>query len=157
MSIKSKLEILREIQKELEERKSLKLFFSDDYITIEYHKVNHWLYVDWKGYQTERSVKEGCENILSGIIQYGCNKVLNDNTNVVGIWTPAAQWVGSNWLPRMVNAGLQYFAWVYSPAMLSKISTDEALKHTPTLSVVKTFQDIKSATQWLQCVDKLER
>jgi hypothetical protein len=56
--------------------------------------------VDWIGYQTEKSVIEGCE------------KMLNDNTRVVGIWTPAAEWVGTNWLPRMEKAGLKQFTWV---------------------------------------------
>ncbi len=60
-------------------------FFKEDYILIEYDSINKWISVDWKGYQTEISVKTGANKILEAVIEYQCAKVLNDNTNVVGI------------------------------------------------------------------------
>lgn len=149
MNSSRKIEILREIQKELEIRKGSKAYYAEDFITIEYEQASHFLYVNWKGYQTESSVKKGCEKILEALTHYKVVKVLNDNSNVLGIWTPAAVWVGENWFPRMVDAGLQQFAWVYSPSMLSQVSTNEALKHTPALGMVKTFYDVPAARQWL--------
>ncbi|MBT1706000.1 hypothetical protein KK060_22100 [Fulvivirgaceae bacterium PWU20] len=137
------------MQNELELRKGSKAYFSEDFVSIEYDFANHYLYVNWKGYQTEGSVKQGCEKMLEALLHYKCQNILNDNTNVLGIWTPAAQWVGENWLPRMVEAGLKYFAWVYSPSMLSQISTNEALKHTPPINIVKTFYDLESAKRSL--------
>ena len=118
-------------------------------IFIGYDAENGWLYVDWKGYQTEHSIMTGCEKILEALKAYHCSKVLNDNTNVVGIWTPASAWVGSNWLPRLKEAGLKYFAWVYSPSAMSRVSTDEAMKNTDVPDIVQTFEDAEAARRWL--------
>ena len=145
----NKLGVYKELQKELEERKKKqRYFFHEEFITIEYDS-NNWLYVDWIGYQTEKSVMEGCEKMLDALIQFKVEKVLNDNTRVIGIWTPAAEWVGSNWLPRMEKAGLNYFAWVYSPSRLSQISTDESIKKTPLPQLIKTFDTVSNAKEWL--------
>jgi len=151
MSI-NKIQIYKELQQQLEDRKrkAERLFFSASYITIELDQENNWLYTDWIGYQTENSVMTGCEKMLEALKQYGLTKVLNDNTNVLGIWTPAAKWVGENWLPRMKASGLRQFAWVYSPSRLSQVSTEESIKHTPIPEVVQTFYDRKEAEAWLQ-------
>ena len=152
----NRLEVLKELEKELKERKNFKLkhqnsrlLVSEDYLQIEYEPVNHWIYADWKGYQTEDSIKNGCESILKFMIQFKCQKVLNDNTNVIGIWTPASVWVGSNWFPRIIAAGLKSFAWIYSPSVLSQVSTEETLKNTMATEIIKTFYGLTSGKEWL--------
>jgi hypothetical protein len=151
MSSINKTEIYKELQKELEERKrkAERSLFTDSYINIEFEKEQAYLYVDWKGYQTERSVMAGCEKMLELLQQHQLSRVLNDNTNVLGIWTPASKWVGENWFPRMKAAGLRQFAWVYSPSRLSQISTDESLKATPTPEIIQTFNNKEEAMRWL--------
>ena len=44
------------------------LYFSEEFITIEFDTSQGWLYSDWKGYQTENSVKTGCEKMLEALI-----------------------------------------------------------------------------------------
>jgi len=144
-----KINVYKELQKELEERKKKqRYYFQADFITIE-NDFNNWLYVDWMGYQTERSVMDGCEKMLEALAYYKITKVLNDNTRVIGIWTPAAEWVGANWLPRMEKAGLKQFAWVYSPSRFSQVSTDESIRNAPLPELIKTFDDTKEAKKWL--------
>jgi hypothetical protein len=147
----NKYQLQEELKKALHNRKqeSGKYILYEDFITIEYNEQFSWIYADWKGYQTEHSVKEGCEKMLEALKAFYCSKVLNDNTNVVGIWTPASAWVGANWLPRMKEAGLRYFAWVYSQSAMSRVSADESLRSTDVPDIVKTFDDIESARQWL--------
>jgi hypothetical protein len=119
-------------------------------ITIEYDRENQWILVDWIGYHTVDSVKSGCERMLEFLVQYKCHKVLNDNTNVTGIWSGASAWVGGDWLPRMSAAGLKYFAWVYSPSAFSRLSTDESLRNLSEKHIAQTFDDIQSAKAWLK-------
>ena len=145
----NKFNFYKELQRELEDRKKkLQYFFHADFITIELDP-NNWLYADWIGYQSEKTIMEGFEKILEALTHYKVTKVLNDNTRVVGIWTPAAEWVGANWMPRMEAAGLEKLAWVYSPSRLSQVSTDEVIKHTPRPDLIKTFYDINEAWKWL--------
>ncbi|MDX5346206.1 MAG: hypothetical protein LPJ89_10690 [Hymenobacteraceae bacterium] len=130
---------------------SEKILVLDSYITIKYDNVGDWLYADWHGDQTEQSVMDGCEMMLHYLKQERCCKVLNDNTNVTSIWLDASKWVGEDWFPRMNDAGLKYFAWVYSPNVYSRLSTDESLKYGGK-SVAITFESIETARQWLKSV-----
>lgn len=132
--------------------KDLTLFFTDEFITIGVDTANQWLYANWIGYQTEGTVMAGCEKMLEALQQFGLVKVLNDNSHVLGIWTPAAHWVGTNWFPRMEAAGLKYFAWIYSPSRLSQVSTNESISSTPLPHLIQTFYNIEEGKTWLQSV-----
>ena len=127
-------------------------FFETDYVAIQEDIKNQWIFADWKGYQTEDSVKTGATKILEAMIHFKLTKVLNDNSNVVGIWSPAAKWGGTIWIPKMINAGLKHFAWVYSPSALSQFSTKETLKNAPDNEAFRTFVDIEEAKKWLKSV-----
>ena len=127
-------------------------FFKEAFITIEYDAVNQWIYANWIGYQTEASVMTGCEKMLEALQTFALSKVLNDNTHVIGIWTPAAPWVGNNWMPRMKAAGLKHFAWIYSPSRLSQVSTNESIQHTPLPDLIQTFYTIEEGKSWLQSI-----
>ncbi|MDX5422647.1 MAG: hypothetical protein LPK07_00260 [Hymenobacteraceae bacterium] len=128
------------------------ILFRDTYIAIEYCPEDNWLYVNWRGYVNFDTVSAGCEEILKCLKNYQCAKVLNDNTNVEGIWSGASKWVGQDWMPRMREAGLQHFAWVYSPSTLSRLSTDKSIKNTSEKELIKTFESVVEAEDWLRMV-----
>ena len=123
--------------------------YVDTYLSVNYVPDQHWLYVDWTGYQTEESVMKGGMMMLEALRKYKLQKVLNDNTRVIGIWTPAAKWAGEVFFPKMVESGLKYFAWIYSPSRLSQISTDQTLTNTVNTENIRTFYNIDEATAWL--------
>jgi hypothetical protein len=125
------------------------LLFQEKYIQIIYNSDEHWLYVNWLGFQTVKSVMEGCEKMLVCLREKSCQKVLNDNTLVDGIWSGAARWGADNWFPRMRQAGLEWFAWVYSPSVLSKLSTDKTLSLMQP-DFIQTFYDLEEAKLWLR-------
>lgn len=51
----------------------------------------------------------------------------------------------------MVDGGLEYFAWIYSPNAYSRLSTDLTLANTSVQRpVVGTFDDIDLASAWLR-------
>lgn len=124
-------------------------YYTDSYISINYIPDYNWLYVDWTGYQTEESVMHGGMMMLNALREHQIEKVLNDNTHVIGIWTPAAKWAGEVWFPKMVESGLRFFAWIYSPSRLSQISTDQTLTNTVNTENIRTFYNIEDATTWL--------
>jgi hypothetical protein len=149
MTNQNKIEIYKELQKELEDRKKKQVFFTNDFINIEYDLAHDWLYADWIGYQTEATIKEGCTKMMEALIKFHLIKVLNDNTHVLGIWTPAVQWLGTVWFPQMEAAGLKQLAWIYSPSALSQFSTNETLKEISTSQIIQTFYNVDDAKKWL--------
>ncbi len=147
----NKYQLQEELKKALHNRKqdNGRFLFYEDFLTIEYDEKSDWIYSNWKGYQTEYSVKLGYEKLYNTLTSIHCPKVLNDNTNVLGGWTPASTWVGDTWLPRMKEAGLRYFAWVCSHGTTGRVSMDEFIRGTNEPGIVQTFEDIESARRWL--------
>lgn len=153
------INLTEELRKELLDRKLKKidLFYDDDFINIVYHYHFEWISVDWKGYQSEPSIKNGYTKITEAIEKFKCYQILNDNTNIIGIWTPASKWIGLEWIPKTIDQGIKKIAWVYSTSIMSRISVDESIKHIPDLYLnkVRTFYNVQGAREWLEC-DKMK-
>ncbi|MCC3156734.1 hypothetical protein LJ737_05760 [Hymenobacter sp. 15J16-1T3B] len=128
---------------------ALNTLFASAYLTIAYDYANDWLYANWTGEQDYDSVHAGCLHMLEVLKQERCHKVLNDNREVTSMWSEAAEWGGTVWFPLMADAGLEYFAWVYSPNHYSRLSTDLMLSHT-TRPLVLAFNDAAIAQAWLR-------
>ncbi|TGE17821.1 hypothetical protein [Hymenobacter elongatus] len=128
------------------------LLYESPKISIRYDYSNEWLDVEWIGDQDYESVRSGATKMLEYLGQEQCRRVLNDNTLVTSMWADAAEWGGKEWFPAMRDAGCEYFAWVYSPNVYSRLSTDLTLQYTAAGIVILTFDDISSARVWLQQV-----
>jgi two-component system CheB/CheR fusion protein len=127
-----------------------KTYYSDSQITIQYNAEIKSLEVDWIGFQNYDSVKKGCLIMLDLLTKNNCAKVLNDNTNVLGNWSEAADWGGTVWFPEMQRAGLQYFAWIYSASTFSKLAAHKSLDFMVGNITTQFFTDIEEAKLWLQ-------
>lgn len=127
------------------------VLFENQFLDISHDRGNDWLHVNWKGYQINESIKEGCNRLVELMDEYRVFRVLNDNTHTKGIWLGVAHWLVWNALPRARKAGLQSFAHVYGPSQMSRISADAALAllGTDTLNI-RAFDDIESARSWLK-------
>jgi hypothetical protein len=129
---------------------ALQTLLEEPHITIAYDHLNEWIFADWHGDQDLASVQHGALEMLRLLGQQRCHKVLNDNTHVTSMWSEAAEWGGKEWFPAMTEAGLRYFAWVYSPNVYSRLSTDLTLQYTEGNPVVSTFDDLETAKAWLR-------
>ena len=130
---------------------NLELLLEERFLTVYYDRANHWLIANWTNHQTEETVMYGCERMLTYLKEYQCQKILNDNTEVTSNWSDASNWVATNWLPRMAEAGLRYFAWVYSKNQESNQAADKTLAQANT-SIAITFDDRSTAEHWLRSV-----
>ncbi len=124
-------------------------FYKDDSITISYNKGQQRLDVDWTGFQNLESVKHGCMLMLDMLKNNKVHKVLNDNTNVLGTWSDAADWAGTEWFPMMEKAGLKYFAWIYSPSAFSRLSAKKSVDVAVGNGIIQFFTDMQSAEEWI--------
>ncbi|MEP6614957.1 MAG: PAS domain-containing sensor histidine kinase [Ginsengibacter sp.] len=125
-------------------------FYHNSQITIDYNSREKWLEVDWIGFQNYDSVKKGCLVMLDLLKKNKCSKVLNDNTHVLGNWSEAADWGGTVWFPAMQKAGLQFFAWIYSPSTFSKLAAHKSLDIMVGQITTQFFTEAENAKEWLK-------
>jgi hypothetical protein len=126
------------------------LLFRNKHLTIAYNSIDEWLYVNWRGYQNYDTVVTGCEKLLEVMKETACYRVLNNNTNLEGQWSTASKWGGEVWFPAMRAAGLQWFAWIYSPILFSRLSADKMLHCTQNPDFIHFFDDLDMAKDWLR-------
>lgn len=125
-------------------------YYKGNFIDIRYNQKKNRLDVDWLGYQNFESVKKGCMIMLDLLRKTGVNQVLNDNTQVMGNWSEAADWGADYWFPAMTEAGLQKFAWIYSPSVFSRLSADKSLTLRPGALDARFFDHKAEAIAWLE-------
>lgn len=136
-------------EKPIEPKVKTDTSYQDEYITINYNQDKKRLDVDWIGYQNLESVQNGGMAMLEILQKNSCTKVLNDNTNVLGSWSEAAEWAGSVWFPMMERAGLTHFAWVYSASMFSRLAAEKSVDIAVGNVTTQFFTDLAAAEEWL--------
>jgi len=79
----------------------------------------------------------------------GRSKVFNDNREVIGTWSEASDWAAEVWLPLMEDAGLQFFAWVFSASVFSQLSAQKSVDNKDKKSEIAFFYQAEDAIEWL--------
>jgi PAS domain S-box-containing protein len=124
-------------------------FYRDSTIIISYNKDNKRLDVDWTGFQGMDSIKRGCLLMLKIMAKNKCDRIVNDNTHVLGNWSEAADWVGNEWFPMMEQAGLKYFALIFSPSTFSQLSAKKSIDIMAGIITTQYFTNIRLAEEWI--------
>lgn len=124
-------------------------YYKNEKVTIVYNTSKNRLDVDWTGYQNLESVKHGCMQMLEMLKINKCYKVVNDNTNVSGTWSEASEWAGKEWLPLMEEAGLKYFAWIFSPSAFAQLSARKTIDMMEGTVIAQFFNNAQEAEDWI--------
>jgi hypothetical protein len=131
-------------------------FYQDDSITVKYNSSKNRLDVNWTGFQDLGSVKNGGMMMLEILSKNGADKLLNDNREVLGTWSEAADWAGKEWMPMIEQAGLKYFAWIFSSSAFSQMSAKKSINVMQGNVVTRFFTDIAEAEAWLDQVGTID-
>lgn len=123
--------------------------YHNEQIAIDVNNENNILEVNWTNFQDMDSVQHGGMMMLDLLRKNNCRKVLNDNREVLGTWSDASDWAGKEWFPRMEQAGLKYFAWIFSTSTFSQLSAKKSVDVMNGDVTVRFFTDLQEAKAWL--------
>jgi hypothetical protein len=125
----------------------MELLHHTDHIEIRYDPESKILHCRWRGKQTTEGIQKAGAVILKITQERKIEKVLNDNSAVVGSWQDAAGWASLEWFPDMIAAGLRHFAWILPTNIFSELSVKGAMAGLD--DVVMTFDNYDKAHEWL--------
>lgn len=125
-------------------------FYQDQHLTISHKAERKAIYADWTGFQSVTTIKHGAAIALEMLKKYKVEKILNDNTNVLGTWSEAADWVGTEFFPMMEEAGLTKFAWIYSQSGFSQLSAQKSVDVMLGNVEIKFFTAMEAAEKWIE-------
>lgn len=126
------------------------LSYSNEYLTINCDDQQGWMEANWTGHQHFKSVQNGGLQMIELLRSSGLKKVLNDNREVLGNWSEASDWAGKIWFPMMIEAGLQDFAWIFSPSIFAQLAAQKSVDVSDGKANVRFFYDIEEAKRWLK-------
>ncbi len=124
-------------------------FYHDEHLIINFYPIKKWLEVDWTGFQDFESVKKGCLLMWELLKQNNCDRIVNDNTHVMGNWSEATDWVGNTWFPMMEKAGLKYFAHILSPSTFSQLAAIKSIDIMAGIITTQYFTEVNLAEDWI--------
>ncbi|WP_158826143.1 PAS domain S-box protein [Mucilaginibacter lacusdianchii] len=116
---------------------------------IQFHDAENYISVQWNGFHNLHSVRDVCNRICSQVEKTGCPNLLNDNTNVLGPWDDAIEWLINEWFPTMERIGLANIALVYSASTFSKLSALHTIEQVKENICIKSFKERGEALNWL--------
>jgi PAS domain S-box-containing protein len=126
-----------------------KTFYKSSFIEIIYDPEHQNIETNWTGFQNVETVKAGGMEMLKILRCNNCSRILNDNSEVKGNWSEAADWAGEVWFPMMEAAGLRLFAWIYSPSTFSALSAKRSVDVKVGNVVTQFFTAKEEALEWL--------
>jgi PAS domain S-box-containing protein len=118
-------------------------------LEIKYSKSQKYVFVKWSGFHSLHSIKTGCLKLLNSVSEKKAKYILNNNEDVIGTWSEAADWVAAEYFPMLQQTGVTHVAWVYSPSTFSRLSADMTIANIKTAIIVRTFDDVDTAKKWL--------
>ncbi len=123
--------------------------YQDENIIINYNKQFERLELDWIGHQNMKTVKHGCLKTLEMILRFKVTKILNNNSNVVGSWSDASEWVGTIFFPMMEKKGVHSVAWIYSSNAFSQLSANKSVDVATANITTQFFTTYQEAEKWI--------
>lgn len=123
--------------------------YQDEYVSIHYNSALHQVESTWKGYQDFESVQRGGLKILELLRYNRASKLLNDNSDVLGNWSEAAEWVAKDLLVSMEAAGLKYIAWIQSRGAFSRLSAQKTADMAEVGIEMAFFSERVAGQAWL--------
>jgi hypothetical protein len=124
------------------------------YFKWEYDAENKWLYMNWIGYISKENLIKAAEEILVELQQNHYAFILNDNRELCGPWDQANEWLKENWIPKVKEAGLRYFAHVLSPGIAGALSAQSFHQEVDGSFNMQLFGDMEKAQAWLKAAQK---
>ncbi len=131
------------------QEKATTLTYGQASVTLSYNLNQNWIYADWIGVHSLVSIQKGMGVLLEWFQETGAPKYLSDNSNLVGGWDTANDWLAEEWTPRAVDAGMRYVAHVLAPGFYGKLSMEALQPRLVDKVTIRLFEFKADAEEWL--------
>jgi PAS domain S-box-containing protein len=118
-------------------------------VEIKYNNKANYIMADYKGFHDPLSMKAVTQKLLHVINEHTYSKLLVDNSDLLGIWDGAVEWIANEWFPLVEKAGITHIAVVYSKCTFTKVSADNLANKLKSNIKYKTFYAKDNAVKWL--------
>lgn len=115
-----------------------------------YDTENNWIFCDWDGFANVDAIKSWGLEFTDLLKKTRCAYLLNDDSKSTGPWTQSMEWIESTLIPKVIAAGLKYYAHVVSANTFSEMSAKELNITIGESLKMATFKTLEEAKEWLK-------
>ena len=126
----------------------MKVLAEDALFLLLHDESRDWLFVEWRGQQSQLSILTACSLILEQVRHTGCPKILSDSTRDQNGWANLTDWIAGNYFEQLAACGVVAVAWVL-PTNLRARADVQRLVAAIERPVTDVFVDTESAFSWL--------
>lgn len=125
-------------------------FADHAFCVTEYIPAERWLRTTWQGFVVPTDAKQGAAGALEALGQTPVPYLLNDNSQIQGLWFDSVDWLQRVWAAQAAQLGLRYVAHVLQPhteADLEQLLTNKPFANSFELQLFTTADE---AAAWLR-------
>ncbi|MBO0360751.1 hypothetical protein J0X19_22510 [Hymenobacter sp. BT186] len=126
----------------------IKNLYTSLFFTLGYDELFQWLQAEWQGTHNAASSLESCAILLRHAQQLDCSRLLCDSSMAYDGWDELEQWVSTDYLPQLAQAGITHVAWVVARDWSASRTLLDIIQHA-TVPYISVFTEGLDAYDWL--------
>jgi hypothetical protein len=128
--------------------KMVKPLFESLFFSLSYDDTHNWLHAEWQGTHDAVSSLASCAVIMEHLQVITCSRLLCDSSLAYDGWSEIGQWMSTNYLPRLADAGIIVIAWVNAKDWSTNAVIEDMLLKS-NHPIIATFDEGLHAYDWL--------
>ncbi len=129
--------------------RELKNVFGATFITIRADNASRFVHNHWRGMLSVDNVKQGATECLNMLRDTGYTQLLNDNTDIIGSWDEANDWIAETWMPQALALGLRQFAHILPPSIFGVTAAEQMRVRVGDKFEMRLFKSLPEGKAWL--------
>ncbi|MCT4647810.1 MAG: hypothetical protein N4A74_22675 [Carboxylicivirga sp.] len=119
------------------------------FIDLDYLKDGILLH-GWIGFRTSEQLMEVLDgHFLDTFVQNNCKKMIINNTEMTGSFSAVNDWLGQEFMPKMVNSGLTHNAVVLPKNLFAELAVEDWDEKISGFAS-KNFGSLQDAVTWVK-------
>lgn len=125
------------------------IYFQDTCADVIWDETAKAVIVEWKKFATLEKIQLVLNKALELLQQKKASKYLGNSSNMAPFSKEAGIWLGEDWMPRAIAAGMKYLAYLVPKSALARM-TIQNIKSEPVTNYEAAFFDsMEAAKAWL--------
>jgi hypothetical protein len=123
--------------------------------TVDWDETLGAVILRWKGFAIDEMLREPMEKALELVVSKNALKFFGDTTKLRILKPEDQEWINTNWIPRINQAGVKWVAIVMPSSEYARATVRESnnnVQSTPhgVFVEIRPFEQLEEAQKWLK-------
>lgn len=127
------------------------VYYDEPFLTLSWEVDGGIVCAQWKNEVTSEPMRQGLERGLELVREKRATRWLVDSRSLGSIEPADVKWVNEHWMPRAVDAGLHFMAFVMAKKVVMQLTMKSFMARINERDLSTAyFDDVEAARAWLR-------